>query len=220
MVGLTTRVLDAAGHFAGKQLNDNVNRERQQPTFLTTTLEKNVAASASQLVRPERVWRKHLTREHNCLDVELDEFGKKFFEKSLCKKKNDSPLLEDFTKKVNAATRIDRATRDRLVVDATKALNESIKPGYEKLTAFLAEQTKRATEDAGVWKFKDGPQYYASALHRTTTTNMNAKEIHKIGLRKWHASIRKWKKSKTRSASKVISRLSSSSCARINSFAC
>ena len=96
---------------------------------------------------------------------------------------NDSPLLEDFTKKVTALGKADAATRDRLVTDANKALNESVKPAYEKLIAFLEEQAKRATEDAGVWKFKDGAEFYESALHRTTTTNMSAKEIHEIGLK-------------------------------------
>jgi uncharacterized protein (DUF885 family) len=96
---------------------------------------------------------------------------------------NDSALLEDFTKKVTALGKADAATRDRLVADATKALNESVKPAYEKLIAFLEEQAKRATEDAGVWKFKDGAEFYESALNRTTTTNMSAKEIHEIGLK-------------------------------------
>jgi uncharacterized protein (DUF885 family) len=95
---------------------------------------------------------------------------------------NDSPLLGDFTKKVTALSKADAATRDRLVADTTKALNESVKPAYEKLIAFLEEQAKRATEDDGVWKFRDGAEFYESALHRTTTTNMSAKEIHETGL--------------------------------------
>jgi uncharacterized protein (DUF885 family) len=96
---------------------------------------------------------------------------------------NDSPLLEDFRKKVTALSKADSAKRDRLVADAIKALNESVKPAYEKLIAFLEEQAKRATDDAGVWKFKDGAEFYESALHRTTTTNMSAKEIHETGLK-------------------------------------
>ena len=96
---------------------------------------------------------------------------------------NDSPLLEDFRKKVTALSKADSAKRDRLVADAIKALNDSVKPAYEKLIAFLEEQAKRATDDAGVWKFKDGAEFYESALHRTTTTNMSAKEIHETGLK-------------------------------------
>jgi uncharacterized protein (DUF885 family) len=96
---------------------------------------------------------------------------------------NDSPLLENFKKKVAVLTKVDAAMRDRLVADAAKALTESVRPAYEKLTAFLEEQAKRATEDAGVWKFHDGLEFYESALHRTTTTNMSAEEIHETGLK-------------------------------------
>ncbi len=109
---------------------------------------------------------------------------------------NDSPLLEDFTKKVTTLTKTDGATRDRLMADATKALSESVKPAYEKLIAFLEGQAKRATDDAGVWKFKDGAEFYESALHRTTTTNLSAKEIHQIGLKEMariHAEMEKIK---------------------------
>jgi uncharacterized protein (DUF885 family) len=94
-----------------------------------------------------------------------------------------SPLLADFTKKVGALSGVDQATRDRLTAAATKALKESVKPSYEKLIGFLEEQSKRATDDAGVWKFPDGAYYYRMALRHTTTTNLSAKEIHEIGLR-------------------------------------
>jgi len=88
-----------------------------------------------------------------------------------------------FHEEVTALGKTDAAMRDHLVADAIKALNESVKPAYEKLIAFLEEQAKRATEDAGVWKFKDGAEFYESALHRTTTTNVSAKEIHETGLK-------------------------------------
>lgn len=96
---------------------------------------------------------------------------------------NESPLLEDFTKKMTGLSKVDAATRDRFLADAINALNESVKPAYEKLIVFLEKQGERATDDAGVWKFKDGAEFYESALHRTTTTNMSAKEIHEIGLK-------------------------------------
>jgi uncharacterized protein (DUF885 family) len=96
---------------------------------------------------------------------------------------SNSPLLDDFTKKVGALKDVDSATRDRLLSDATKALNESVKPAYEKLIVFLEGQAKRANDDAGVWKFPDGADFYTSALRRTTTTNLSADQIHDIGLK-------------------------------------
>ena len=95
----------------------------------------------------------------------------------------NSPLLDDFTKKVGVLKDVDSVTRDRLLSSATKALNESVRPAYEKVIAFLEGQSKRANDDAGVWKFPDGADFYSSALRRTTTTNLRAAEIHEIGLK-------------------------------------
>ena len=95
----------------------------------------------------------------------------------------NSPLLDDFTKKVDELKVVDSATRDRLLSGATKALNESVKPAYEKLIVFLEGQSKRANDDAGVWKFPDGANFYTSALRLTTTTNLSADQIHDIGLK-------------------------------------
>ena len=94
-----------------------------------------------------------------------------------------SPLLDDFTKKVSALKDVDLAERDRLLNGAKKALSDSVKPAYEKLIAFLEDQSKRANDDAGVWKFPDGAEYYKTALRHTTTTNLSADEIHQIGLK-------------------------------------
>ena len=42
----------------------------------------------------------------------------------------------------------------------------------------------RATDDAGLWRFKGGDEAYAFALRRFTTTNLTADEIHQIGLKR------------------------------------
>jgi uncharacterized protein (DUF885 family) len=94
-----------------------------------------------------------------------------------------SPLLDDFTKKVSGLKDVDPAERDRLLNDAKKALSDSVKPAYERLIAFLEDQSKRANDDAGVWKFPDGAEYYRTALRYTTTTNLSAEEIHQLGLK-------------------------------------
>ena len=95
----------------------------------------------------------------------------------------NSPLLDDFSKKVGALKNLEPAARDRLLADARKALTDSVQPAYAKLVSALQEQEKKATDDAGVWKFPDGAAFYASALRRTTTTKLTADEIHQIGLK-------------------------------------
>ncbi len=93
------------------------------------------------------------------------------------------PLREDFSKKVGALKDVDLAAREKLLGAANKALGDSVKPAYEKLIAFLEDQSKRAKDDAGVWKFPDGAEFYKNALHHTTTTELSASEIHEIGLK-------------------------------------
>ena len=56
-----------------------------------------------------------------------------------------SPLLEDFTKKVGALKDVDMAGRDRLILDARKAMTDSVKPAYLKLIAALQAQEKKRT---------------------------------------------------------------------------
>jgi uncharacterized protein (DUF885 family) len=95
----------------------------------------------------------------------------------------DSPLLADFKKKVGALKELDEAARSKLTNEAKSALSNSVKPAYEKLIAFLKDQSKRADDDAGVWKFPDGAEFYKTALRHTTTTNLSADEIHQLGLK-------------------------------------
>lgn len=94
-----------------------------------------------------------------------------------------SPLLDDFSKKIESLKDTDDQTRNRLLADVKRALLNSLKPSYEKLIAYLQELEKRATDDAGVWKFPDGAAFYEYALRRTTTTNLTADKIHELGLR-------------------------------------
>jgi uncharacterized protein (DUF885 family) len=95
----------------------------------------------------------------------------------------DSPLLADFKKKVGALKEPNDAARSKLIDEAKGALSNSVKPAYEKLIAFLEDQSKRANDNAGVWKFPDGAEFYKMALRHTTTTNLSADEIHQLGLK-------------------------------------
>lgn len=93
----------------------------------------------------------------------------------------DSALWGDFRKKLQALD-IEEPMKVKLQNEASKALVEVVKPAYDRLIAFLEDQEKRATEDAGVWKFKDGEAFYDESLRLTTTTELSAEEIHQIGL--------------------------------------
>ncbi|CAM3483265.1 DUF885 domain-containing protein [Aequorivita lipolytica] len=92
-----------------------------------------------------------------------------------------STLLEDFMNKVNKLE-IDDEAKSTLKKQANQALLTSVKPAYVGLISFIKEQKGRANTDDGAWKFPDGEAFYNNALKRTTTTDLTADEIHKIGL--------------------------------------
>ncbi len=94
-----------------------------------------------------------------------------------------NPLMEDFTKKVNALKDVSDEDKKILIVKAGDALLTSVKPAYEKLIAYWSELEKKATTDDGIWKVSNGDAYYDFALRQTTTTKLTADEIHEIGLK-------------------------------------
>lgn len=96
-------------------------------------------------------------------------------------KGDDSTLLADFKRKVNALEIADNE-KHMLISDATKALVMSVGPAYKQLITYLTALEQKADTRDGAWKFPDGEAYYNNALARTTTTALTAKEIHAIGL--------------------------------------
>ncbi|MDT0686643.1 DUF885 domain-containing protein [Autumnicola psychrophila] len=124
----------------------------------------------NQIMPPRFVFNKVLDDSRNVIT------GRPF-EKST----DASTLLADFKSKVEALD-ISEEEEQQLISEAETALVEQVKPAYTELIAFLENQQKRATSEAGVWKFPKGEEYFNNALKRTTTTDLTADEIHEIGL--------------------------------------
>jgi uncharacterized protein (DUF885 family) len=93
-----------------------------------------------------------------------------------------SVLLADFTKKLAALENLTPERGRALMSRAERALTASVAPGYNRLIQVLESQQTRATDDAGVWKWPGGEEFYAFALRRTTTTEMTPEEVHELGL--------------------------------------
>ena len=93
----------------------------------------------------------------------------------------DSPIFADLKAKV-AALDISDADKDDLVARGRAALNNSLKPAYEKLIAEMERQQATAVDGDGIWRLKDGAAYYAERLNAYTTTDLTADQIHQIGL--------------------------------------
>lgn len=93
------------------------------------------------------------------------------------------PLYEDFSKKLSSLKSLDPGRKSRLQQEAVVALQKVVKPGYERLMAFLKEQEQRASDEDGAWRFPQGGDYYRFALEQTTTTKLTPDQIFDTGLR-------------------------------------
>jgi uncharacterized protein (DUF885 family) len=94
---------------------------------------------------------------------------------------SDSTILADFSAKVNALE-IDDSTKNNLLNDAKKALLSSLQPAYIKLIAELEKHRDISPEGDGVWRLPNGSEWYQNRLNWFTTTELNAQEVHDLGL--------------------------------------
>ncbi|MFT7525541.1 MAG: hypothetical protein ACI9LY_000677 [Arenicella sp.] len=98
-----------------------------------------------------------------------------------------NPIMADFSDKLDlleadADAGLTPEKKAALLESAKQALLNSYKPAYQSLVAYLTELQTLATADDGIWKWKDGAEYYDVALARTTTTDLSSEQIHQIGL--------------------------------------
>jgi uncharacterized protein (DUF885 family) len=94
-----------------------------------------------------------------------------------------NPLVATFVERLNGVQSLNASARQQLGDDAAKVVESEVYPAWRKAIALLEAQLAAATDDAGVWRYKDGAAIYAYKLRQFTTTNMSAGEIHELGLR-------------------------------------
>jgi len=93
----------------------------------------------------------------------------------------DSAVFADFKAKVGRLE-IPQAEKDRLIAAAREALTGPFRRGYETMFAALDAIEPRARGNEGAWSLPDGAAFYARRLRQSTTTDMTAAQIHRIGL--------------------------------------
>ncbi|MFT6047827.1 MAG: hypothetical protein ACI9WC_003544, partial [Arenicella sp.] len=98
-----------------------------------------------------------------------------------------NPIMADFSDKLDqleadSDNGLTPEKKAALLESAKQALLNSYKPAYQSLVAYLTELQTLATADDGIWKWKEGAEYYDVALARTTTTDLSSEQIHQIGL--------------------------------------
>ncbi len=96
---------------------------------------------------------------------------------------SQNPFVTAFDGKMAAIQSLTEAKRRELRAAAEKVVGDDIYPAWKKAIALLEAQSAKATDDAGLWRLKGGADAYTYFLHRYTTTNLTAAEIHEVGLK-------------------------------------
>ena len=137
---------------------------------MTDILEQLQLREQNGIIPPRFVFDRTLDASRNIIS------GKPFTKSS-----EPSTLMADFKSKIEKLE-LSEEEKTALISDAENALVDHVQPAYESLIEFLENQLQRATDEAGVWKFPKGGEFYNNALSRVTTTDLTADEIHEIGL--------------------------------------
>jgi uncharacterized protein (DUF885 family) len=94
----------------------------------------------------------------------------------------DSTILADFKGKVDGLD-IAAETKQQMILHASTTLKDVVEPAYQKIIATLTRQRDLSPEGDGVWRLPDGSNWYQNRLNWFTTTEMNAEEVHELGLK-------------------------------------
>ncbi|MDE1146595.1 MAG: DUF885 domain-containing protein [Azospirillaceae bacterium] len=108
--------------------------------------------------------------------------GKPFAATDVVTAAESSPLLADFTEKVNGL-KLPEADQARLRAAAEKALTEQVQPAFQKLIAKVGALEAKATASNGVWALPDGEKFYRSQVLLMTTLPLDPAAVHAQGLK-------------------------------------
>jgi uncharacterized protein (DUF885 family) len=96
---------------------------------------------------------------------------------------SENPLVATFDQRMRAIKTISDPRRMEFTEEAGRIVREQVYPAWQKAIGLLEPLVPKAGNDAGLWRFKGGPEAYAHFLRRFTTTDLTPDQIHEIGLR-------------------------------------
>ncbi len=94
-----------------------------------------------------------------------------------------NPFIASLAQRTEGLAGLDEGTRSAALAEATQQVREQVRPAYQRVLAWLNARLSTLNDDAGLWRLPDGEAAYAQALATHTTTALDAREVHAIGLR-------------------------------------
>lgn len=94
-----------------------------------------------------------------------------------------NPLVTVLAQKMGAIEGMAPEQRTKLQAEATRLVGAAVYPAWDRAIKLLESIQPKATDDAGLWRYKGGADAYAFFLSRFTTTTLTPEQIHQIGLK-------------------------------------
>ena len=94
----------------------------------------------------------------------------------------DTPYFTAYWDRVHHIQALAEAEKQALIDAAERVISESVLPAYQELVEYMEHQQTIAPTDEGVWQFKQGLDYYDCLLKHHTSTDLDADQIHQLGL--------------------------------------
>jgi uncharacterized protein (DUF885 family) len=182
--------------YHGFPLNQMFGYQSETPSFMIDMhrieSEEDAKAYISRLKEIKRVFSERMiyVKKQESLGIKPPHF---VFEKVIADSKNiitgkpfqkkgkSSPLYEDFEQKISKL-KASKDSKQNLLNDAQMALVQYVLPAYQELITYLEGLEKKASLNQGAWSLPNGKEFYDFQLKGDTTTDLNAEEIHQIGL--------------------------------------
>jgi len=91
-------------------------------------------------------------------------------------------LVTTLPEKLAKVDGLDEAERAEIVTNARELVQREVIPGYQAMIALFEDMQRTANHDAGIWRLPQGEAIYAAALKSSTTTDLDADQVHALGL--------------------------------------
>jgi uncharacterized protein (DUF885 family) len=156
---------DAFTFESAKDYQDYIKRLQAVPALIDQVIEVSRQGAKDGLVQPRYLLEK--------LPAQI--------RKIAASKGADSPFASPLKQLDKAVP--DVAQRDELRKQLVAAVDQQVRPAYEKLAVFVQDEyAAKGREHEGLWSLPDGEKRYAFAIHTQTTSDKTPEQIHQIGL--------------------------------------
>jgi uncharacterized protein (DUF885 family) len=149
-----------------KDASNYVKRLAQVAQRMDESLAEAKRIAAEGLIPPAFIIKTTLASMHTFRDVPAEQ----------------NALVTVLAQKMGAIEGMAPEQRTKLQAEATRLVGAEVYPAWDRAIKVLESIQSKATDDAGLWRFKGGADAYAFYLSRFTTTNYTAEQIHQIGL--------------------------------------